>query len=69
MSPQRQAIPSPVGPRMFIEPSVCAPAGSQTIPGSTSIGPECSRSSSRIEPGVCRRSMWCFTYSGGTARP
>ena len=54
---------------MFIEPSVWPPAASQTIPGRISSGPESSRSSSRSAPGVCSRSMWCFTYSGGYCAP
>ena len=64
-----QAVPSAVSTRMFIEPSVWPPAASQTMPGAISSGPDSSRSSSRIAPGLCSRSMWCFTYSAGYCPP
>src|SRR5436190_14740423 len=39
------------------------------MPGKSSTGPNRSRSSSRIAPGVCSRSMWCLTYSAGYCSP
>src|SRR5436190_11040756 len=39
------------------------------MPGKSSTGPNRSRSSSRIAPGGCSRSLWCWTSSAGYCSP